>query len=223
MQACIELQSASAHPHPLHMSSHFLQATSVAEFEVHVRTVKKGKAFTNLTAELIQKVTVSSRFEALLIAFHCQGRVNVMSHLIFGNLTVSSVDEEQSLNLAPPSSYARRLPLYHHPSTAAVMKRPLRGAYTFTPRIKSTEEPEIQARNAFDSPTRANSNTVGGDGLEWGTWFEFADEGERITTPSLAILLDVFLNLPSLLPKGETKGSTQGYVSFEYVLVDARN
>jgi hypothetical protein len=56
LESCIAHQSRTAHKDPIHVSAHFLRTTSVTSFEVHVRDVKKGRAFTNLTAELVQKV-----------------------------------------------------------------------------------------------------------------------------------------------------------------------
>lgn len=64
----------------------------------------------------------------------------------------------------------------------------------------------IRARSALDSPTRTTVSTVGGSGLEWGGWLEFVDKQERITSPSLAFLVDVFVNVVRLLPK-EIRGN----------------
>jgi len=67
------------------------------------------------------------------------------------------------------------------------------------------------AKNLPDGVNRTNSSTVGGEGLEWGAWVEFNDKDERITTPSLAFLVDTFLNTPNLLPKSEKVGMTARY------------
>jgi len=56
-------------------------------------------------------------------------------------------------------------------------------------------------KNKIDSPTRTNSSTIGGGGLEWGAWFEFTDKDDRITNPSLAFLVDIFQTTPNLLPR----------------------
>jgi hypothetical protein len=74
--------------------------------------------------------------------------------------------------------------------------------------VKWAQDLEIQAKNQLDSPTRTHRNTIGGEGLGWGAWFEFIDDNARITNPSLAFLVDIFLNLPTLLPRSEREGLT---------------
>lgn len=72
LEACIQYQQRvrNSHPDPVHISAHFLRSTAAfanlkdgnesekvpATFEVTVRTVKIGKGFTNLAAELVQGV-----------------------------------------------------------------------------------------------------------------------------------------------------------------------
>lgn len=58
MEACIRYQSSSSHIDPIHVTAHYLRTTAIAPFAVHVHTLKTGKGFTNLTAELTQKVLV---------------------------------------------------------------------------------------------------------------------------------------------------------------------
>jgi hypothetical protein len=116
------------------------------------------------------------------------------------------MDSGLHLTLVPPSRYARRLPLYTHPSNAIV--DPMRSAWVFRPRVKWSQDPEILSKNKLDNPNRTDSTTIGGGALEWGAWFELSDREERLTTPSLAFLVDIFLNLPTLLPKSERVGLT---------------
>lgn len=113
------------------------------------------------------------------------------------------------MNIAPPSRYARRIPLYSHPSTAIV--EPLRHTWGFHSQVIWTKEHEILKKNQVDSETRTGSHSIGGDGLEWGTWFEFVDKDARITNPSLVFLADMFLNTPTLLPRSERPGLTTRY------------
>ncbi len=96
------------------------------------------------------------------------------------------------------------MPLHVHPSKATPIL--LRDVYKFNHYIKTTTDSVIEARNEPDSPTRTTSSTIGGGGLEWGGWLEFVDPGERITSPSLAFLVDVFVDMVRLLPK-EVRGN----------------
>lgn len=142
-----------------------------------------------------------------------------MAHAIFG---VNGPDPKDKLNLTlnPPSTYARRHPLYTHPSQAVAL--PLKDTWKFHSRVQWTREEEILAKNKVDGPNRTNSSSVGGGGLEWGTWFEFKDKDEKITTPSLAFLADIFLNTPTLLPKSEKRGlSTRCLITYNCIKTNA--
>jgi hypothetical protein len=150
-------------------------------YQVHVRTVKSGKGFTNLAAELVQK-----------------GETKVTSHLIFG-INAPSTAQQARISLDPPSPYARQIPLHVHPSKCTPSS--LREAFRFLDHIKTTTDPVIVAKNTIDSATRTTTSTVGGGGLEWGGWLEFVDKKETITSPSLAFLVDIFVNTPRLLPR----------------------
>lgn len=126
-----------------------------------------------------------------------------MTHVIFG-INGPSPEDKVSLTLDPPSPYARRMPLYSHPSNS-IPKR-IRETWRFHPYVKIAEDREILAKNNIDSPHRTNSNTIGEGGLEWGAWFEFVDKGESISNPSLVFLVDICLNTPTLLPRSEKPG-----------------
>ncbi|KAJ7149054.1 thioesterase-like superfamily-domain-containing protein [Mycena crocata] len=182
IEACLQYQASTAHPDPVHVMGHFLQATSIAPFEVHVRTLKKGRGFINILADLVQ-----------------QDRTRITTHMIFATLGPTL-----NIGLVPPSSYARRLPLYVHPSKAVEtnMVRPWR----FKNHIKWAGDPHLRAQNAPDSPSRTNAATIGGGGLLWGAWLELTGEDERITPSSIAFLVDTFINLPGLLPRSERHG-----------------
>ena len=129
--------------------------------------------------------------------------MKVTTHTIFG---INEPHPKDKLNLTfnPPSTYARRHPLYTHPSEA--VGKPVLPAWKFRPYCRWTDEPDILAKNKIDSPNRTNSSTIGGGGLEWGTWFEFTDKDDKISNPSLAFLADIFFNAPTLLPKSERLG-----------------
>ncbi|KAJ7256823.1 thioesterase-like superfamily-domain-containing protein [Mycena haematopus] len=179
LEACVRHQAATAHRDPIHLTAYFLQATSIAPFGVHVRTLKRGRGFTNLTADLVQ-----------------QDRTRITTHLIFGSL--------EHPRLVPPSPYARRLPLHDHPSVA--VETPMVRPWRFKQHIKWAGDRHLRAQNLPDSPTRTSSATIGGGGLVWGAWFELTDPDERITPTSIAFLADIFINLPALIPRSQRSG-----------------
>ncbi|KAF8636037.1 hypothetical protein AX15_000194 [Amanita polypyramis BW_CC] len=189
VEACIQHQSATIHKDPIHVTAHYLRATSSAPFEIQVRMVKNGKRFTNLAAELMQK-----------------GEIRVATHMVFGT-NAPFPTQRMRFTIDPPSPYARQIPLHDHPSKATPVA--LRDEYRFSQYVKVTTDPVIEAKNATDSPTRTTESTVGGGGLEWGGWLEFLDKDERITSPSMAFLVDVFENVVRLLPK-EVRGGLHG-------------
>ncbi|KAF9046939.1 hypothetical protein BDZ89DRAFT_66041 [Hymenopellis radicata] len=169
IDACIHFQSGTLTPDPVHVTIHFLQSACVDKFDIHVRALKKGKMYTNLLAEFVQK-----------------GKVRITAHLMFGKLEPPK---------GSPSSYTRRLPLYQHPAAASVKPHEY-PALTYGKHLDRTLDPEIAARNAPDAPNRTNEATHGGGGMEWGTWFTLKDKHERVTLSSLAVFADTLLNPP---------------------------
>jgi hypothetical protein len=135
-----------------------------------------------------------------------QDRTKVTAHIIFGVLSPSPKGTVPGFVLALPPSYTRRLPLHGHPSTAVATPTSRWKHWHFRHLIKWAWDPLVLANNDPESPTRTNKTTVGGGGLEWAAWFELKDAEERITTPSLAVLADIFINSPLLLPKRERGG-----------------
>ncbi|KAJ7439226.1 thioesterase-like superfamily-domain-containing protein [Mycena latifolia] len=179
VEACVQHQASTSHRDPIHVTSHFLQAASIAPFQVRVRTLKRGRGFTNLIADLVQL-----------------DRIRITTHMIFGSFAA----EAQHLGLAPPSRYARRLPLHVHPRKA--VETPMARPWRFKQHIKWASDPHLHEQNRADRPTPS----VGGGGVVWGAWFELAGAEERLTPASLAFLADIFQNLPSLLPRSERGG-----------------
>ncbi|KAG7088132.1 hypothetical protein E1B28_012156 [Marasmius oreades] len=175
-----------AHRDPIHITAHFLRTTSIQPFEVHIRQFREGKTFTNLGAELLQ-----------------DNITRVSTHQMFGVLSPTT-SSGSLLTITPPSTYARRLPLYQHPSNAPLTS--LRTPYQFASRLKATREPEIVAKNALDGSNRTSETSIGGPGLEWGQWLTFKHEQDTLTPPSIAFLADMFRSPPSLLPKSERLG-----------------
>ncbi|KAG6876760.1 hypothetical protein C0993_000587 [Termitomyces sp. T159_Od127] len=189
VDACIQHQSMSDHRDPIHVTAHYLRTSIPSHFDIRVRIVRSGRAFTNLTAELYQQ-------EALIIT----------THQIFGNNATlpQASDSTRGLTIVPPSSYARRIPLYTHPSTAVI--RPGRSAWKFQPYIALAPDSYILAKNAPNHLNRSGAATIGGEGLEWGAWLTFQDKSDKIRPTSLAFLADVFDNLPGLIPPSERPG-----------------
>ncbi|KAJ7741337.1 thioesterase-like superfamily-domain-containing protein [Mycena metata] len=181
LEAGIQHQSSTTHRDPIHVTAHFLQATSIAPFQVRVRTLKRGRGFTNILADLVQ-----------------QDRTRITTHMIFGTL--------EPPRLVPPSRYARRVPLYVHPSAAVEtrMARP----WGFKHHAKWAGDPHLRAQNLPSDPARAavSPTTVGGGSLVWGAWFALTGPSERVTPASIAFFADTFLNMPSLLPREERGG-----------------
>ncbi|THU80953.1 hypothetical protein K435DRAFT_873869 [Dendrothele bispora CBS 962.96] len=178
IDACMKRQASTVHPDPLHVTAHFMAATALSKFEIRVKTIKNGGMLTNVQAD-----------------FYQLDRKGVSSHLIFGVINPS---EPTDITLNPPSPYARRLPLHRHPSNAPLSNE-WSSVYTYRSRMYTTDEPEITVNNAKDSPTRTNSKTIGGGGIDWASWCGFTDKTERITTQSLAFFADAFTNAPMLL------------------------
>ncbi|KAG2066308.1 hypothetical protein BDR04DRAFT_1130050 [Suillus decipiens] len=182
VEACTRFQSETVHKDPVHVTAHFLHATTVGPAEVSVSVQKIGKNFTNLLADLAQG-----------------GHIKLTSHLIFGDLT--PVPGGVPRSLAVPSPYARRLPLLNHPS-AAVRDR-MRHIWRFHSLLSWSIDHAILARNAVRSQTRADTEIIGGGGAEWGAWCELTRTEDEIKPSSIPFFGDTCVNLPSLLPDSE--------------------
>ncbi|KAF5344894.1 hypothetical protein D9758_011591 [Tetrapyrgos nigripes] len=196
LDACMKQQVSTAHPDPIHVTAHFLSATALSSFEIHVKIIKTGRTFTNIQADFMQN-----------------GNTGISSHLIFGVLQppqAKGSGKQPNLTLSPPSPYARRVPLHRHPSNAPIDNN-WHSIYNFRSRINTTVEPEIEASIAPDSSTRTNSGTIGGGGIDWGTWCGFKDRNERLSTQSLAFFADIFTNGPMLLPDEDNNGTRKSW------------
>ncbi|KAL4081220.1 thioesterase-like superfamily-domain-containing protein [Scleroderma citrinum] len=185
VEACIQHQvaSRSSHVDPIHATAHFLCATNTGIGDIQIKLVKIGKTFTNLQAELVQKKALK-----------------VTVHLIFGDLSPQPSAAIQR-TLVSPSAYARRLPLYCHPSAAALSEP--RPEYTFKSQLRWSVDRAIASRNHLDSPTRTSSETVGGGGTEWGAWCELSNEGGTPRISAIPFFGDIAMNLPVLLPESK--------------------
>ena len=205
-------QARTRHRDPIHVTAHFLRATSVAPFEVHIRKLREGKGLTNLVADLVQDV----RCDFLLsIAAYLtldprssgQNITRVTTHQVFGVLASTPNSPDSVLHITPPSPYARRVPLYHHPSTAPVT--PLPKVLQFRSRLKVTKEPELAAKNV---PVGSDHSSIGSGRFAWGQWATFTDARQTLTPPALAFMTDMTNSPALLLPRSERTGLHARYV-----------
>ncbi|KAG9315955.1 thioesterase-like superfamily-domain-containing protein [Chiua virens] len=183
VEACIRHQSDSSHPDPIHVSAQFLRAAHFGAGQVQVKRLKSGKTFTNLLAELVQL-----------------GSTKITAHLIFGDLSPSQPGQGQKV-LAPPSPYARRVPLYSHPSTVSydAVKPP----WARKMDIQMSVDAVLLSHNDPRSPTRTTAESVGGGGTEWGAWWELLQKDDKLTASSMPFFCDSISNMPALLPESE--------------------
>ncbi|KAG6846539.1 hypothetical protein H0H93_013346, partial [Arthromyces matolae] len=186
VDACTQHQSHKSHPDPIHVTAHYLKSSRCAEFEIRVRVIKTGRGYTNLIAELRQ-----------------QGTVTISTQQIFG-VNSSDVSKSAGLTLSPPSPYARRIPFHGHPSTAPIQNLP--GHWSYKRHVSLAPDPKILEKNAPDHPSRTTASSIGGGGIEWGTWLTFKDNLDLITKQSVPFLVDIFAGLPFLIPPSERPG-----------------
>ncbi|KAI0040106.1 hypothetical protein FA95DRAFT_1612046 [Auriscalpium vulgare] len=98
--ACMKHQAPSHNPDPIHVTAHYLRQALVGPVEVHIRSIRTGKALSNLTADLVQK-----------------GRVVITTHFVFGILDAATLPPPRiPLTLESPSPHARITPFKTHPS-----------------------------------------------------------------------------------------------------------
>ncbi|KAH0831881.1 thioesterase-like superfamily-domain-containing protein [Lanmaoa asiatica] len=183
VEACIQHQSGSSHADPIYVSAHFLRATNTGIGQVQVKLLKSGKTFTNIIAELVQ-----------------QGTTRITAHLIFGDLSPSQPGQGQRA-LAPPSPYARRVPLYSHPS--AVSYDAVKPPWARKMETQMSVDTILLSHNDPSSATRTTAESVGGGGVEWGAWCELTHKDDKLITSSMPFFCDSFVNLPILLPESE--------------------
>jgi hypothetical protein len=49
-------QKDTSHPDPIHLTAHYLASLSDGEFKIKMKSIKNGRAYANVEAQLIQKV-----------------------------------------------------------------------------------------------------------------------------------------------------------------------
>ncbi|KAI0264006.1 thioesterase-like superfamily-domain-containing protein [Gloeopeniophorella convolvens] len=162
-------QELDEHKDPIHATVHYLSGTLLEPFEVHVRHIRKGKSFSNLSAKLIQR-----------------GTVRVRAQFIFG---VTDPGDRPPLEpahtpLYPPEPHARVTPLSIPPSGSTVVELPKE--LTFSPYILWSLDPSVPARH--DRRTAAGD---GDGGAEGGRYFMLRDPADKLTPNVLPFFADV--------------------------------
>ncbi|KIP03718.1 hypothetical protein PHLGIDRAFT_77125, partial [Phlebiopsis gigantea 11061_1 CR5-6] len=133
LDALMRSQLGTPHEDPLQLTAYFLKFLEQGPFEVHVRALRRGSAFTNLSATLVQKA---------------EQKVTTLA--IFGVLTPSSRDE-RNVTVAPPSRFAAPFPLYTHPSQCAKVTETPR--WDFLPLLQITRDPHYAKIFAKQGPS----------------------------------------------------------------------
>lgn len=130
---------------------------------MHIRPLKVGRGFSNLTAELVQ-----------------DGGARIITHLIFTQLPDApgpQLPTPESLTVTRPSPAARRVPIEAHPS--AVRPTGLVKKFSFKDRVLWSEQ--------WDQLNRRNTERQadGRGGAEWAAWMQLTDERDAITPSTL--------------------------------------
>ncbi|KAI0263996.1 thioesterase-like superfamily-domain-containing protein [Gloeopeniophorella convolvens] len=171
IRACADYQSSAVHKDPIHISAHFFSAatSNPPDLEVHVKLIRAGKGFSNLSAELIQ-----------------QGTLRVTAHLVFGVLDPgpNPPADPAYAPLYPPEPQARTTPFRQPPSRCTAI--PLPSLLKFGPYVLWAKDPTVEARHA-----RLNAAGDGDGGFEDGRWFTLRDADDVVTTALLPFLADL--------------------------------
>lgn len=181
------LQKATPHPDPTLLTAQFLRSpnpNSGVPIEVHVRTVKTGRGFKNLTADLYQSNIL--QVSAQLIYSRLPRLPNVHDPPSSSNMTLLPLTPSRYATISPLLTHPSLLPLHPIPASAEGGRRwSSNSIFDFqrTNRYKWCEDPAIKIRREGRGENGENESGVK---LEWGAWFELNDEGEDLTSESLA-------------------------------------
>ncbi|KAG8933207.1 hypothetical protein FRC02_012281 [Tulasnella sp. 418] len=96
LNAAVNAQAKTEQPDPISISCHFLRALALSTAEIYVKTVRKGRQYTNLDITVIQKNAKTTS-----------------ASLIFGD-----IDAPTTPGLTLPISHRPLCPLTTHPSAA---------------------------------------------------------------------------------------------------------
>lgn len=194
LDAAIKHQAGTPHPDPIHLTAHFMKSATVGPFEVHIKTVKVGKGFKNLSVNFVQKVrliqTLSQVIRTLMISLLAQNEDKILTHMIFG--TLSSDDTFPTPTLAPPSPYAARTPMNEPPSRCIPAEAYKLDPWTFRHRFNVVCDPEYFARLRSRGPQ---------PGMKWGDYLSLREPLEQGMSPQMiAVFADIFMPPPVALP-----------------------
>jgi len=186
----MKYQATTSHPDPIHVTAHFLRATTVGSFEVHVRNLRTGKSFTNISADLIQDVRQQRSCRELLLTTAFQGIIKITTHSVFGVLDPGNVAPSEATAGLKSSSSLRVTPFFKPPSQF----RPHRNfpRWNYREYLSVHSEPSVKMRHQDLSKTKYATG-----GMESGMWMQLAHPSEKLTPKSLTLFSDLF---PGSLP-----------------------
>ena len=176
MQACTDLQASRRHHDICHITAQYLVANTLHhKTQIHVRTLKQGRNFTNLSADLIQN-----------------GAVTVSAQLIYMSMP-DKLDASHPMTLIPPDPMARITPFITKPST--IPELPPLPKMAFKKYFRWYEDPRFLKRNY----KKFNQESTENGGVETGWYLDLPDETEGWSLEMLAFASDMMSNLPDLL------------------------
>lgn len=167
LDAAIKHQSSTSQRDICHCTAHFVRSALPQAFEVHIRIIKTGRGFTNLSASLMQ-----------------DGNVRIMTHLIFTTLPETPIGKAkqklpspEDLTVIHPSPHARVMPIETSPNQC--QDSPNYQKFTFRHKMRWSEQ--------WDQTNRRNAQrqSDGTGGAEWQGWVTLADPSDSITSASL--------------------------------------
>lgn len=158
---------------------------------MHVREIKKGKDFKNLSATFVQNVSLLTIF----LKFNCmicpQGREEFLTQLIFGVLepTEQQNSGRLSLTVKPSSPHAPPIPVDIYPSQAEVI--PGGTDRSFSSRILAARDPNVvDSVNNRVAPAK---------------FLTLTDKNECIRSSMMPFFADSFIKPPPTLSAKERK------------------
>jgi hypothetical protein len=167
LDAAVKHQSTTNQKDICHCTAHFVRSALPKPFEVHIKILKAGRGFSNLTADLVQ-----------------DGNVRIMTHLIFTTLQDAPVDPSKrklptpdDLTITSPSPFARVMPIEQSPDRCK--DSPVYQKFTFKNRMRWSEQWEQVARGI------KKRQKDGRGGAEWAGWVALTDPEDAVTTSSL--------------------------------------
>ncbi|CAA2990711.1 Hypothetical predicted protein [Olea europaea subsp. europaea] len=184
----------SNHPHPAAVTAQYLVANTCApETRINVTVTKKGRQFTNLTADMIQHVSIHGLPLNLLICKN-QGKITISAQLIFTSMPAVSLPADPKLSLLPSSSQSRYIPTFATPSSLS--PTPLGSKLSpFKVNMSWSEDPTFISSNKAKA---THPSTLHEGGLEWGAYLDLFGEKEWKGS-MLGFAGDLFKNAPELM------------------------